>query len=98
MYSMDNLLTLVDTEHAKSLKICAGIPPQVMLKDESHGLEGPPVTPELAEELLRSIANTRQMRELQENGSVTFLYKLMGSSPFLVQATLDQGTVAFQVE
>jgi Tfp pilus assembly pilus retraction ATPase PilT len=98
MYSMDNLLTLISTEHARELRFCAGTPPVVVLGEEPHAMEGPPLTTECAEQLLRSIANTRQMRELWEQGTVTFIYTLPGASPFLVRAALEGENVTFKVE
>jgi len=98
MYSMDNLLTLVRTEQARELRVHVGTPPIIVLEEEQHALESPPITPEIAEQLLRSIANTRQMRELKERGAVTFIYTLRGASPFLIRAKIDHENVAFDVE
>ncbi|SRR6266581_1047577 len=97
MYSMENLLMLVSTERAVALKLQVGLPPVIVLENENHALEGPPITPEEVEELLRSIANTRHMRELRENGDVVFIYKFQGSSPFLVRAKLQNGYVGFEI-
>jgi Tfp pilus assembly pilus retraction ATPase PilT len=98
MYSMDNLLTLIRVEQVRQLMIRAGVPPIVVTENESHMLEGPPLTGEGAEELLRSIANTRQMRALQQSGAVDFIYHLEGRSPFLVRAKIRDASVEFTVE
>ena len=98
MYSMDNLLTLITTEQARELRFRAGAPPVVVLGEEPHPMEGPPLTVNCAEQLLRSIANTRQMRELRERGAVTFIYSLRGSSPFLIRAALEGDSIVFNVD
>ena len=82
MYSMDNLLTLVRGEQVRELRIRAGVPPIIVSENESHTLEGPPLTGEGAEQLLRSIANTRQMRALQQSGAVEFMYHSKGGHRF----------------
>jgi len=97
-YSMDNLLTLITVEQVRELRICAGVPPVVVSERESHMLEGPPLTRECTEQLLRSIANTRQMRALQQSGAVEFMYHFEGKSPFLVRAKIRDASVEFTVE
>jgi hypothetical protein len=47
-------------------------------------IDGPDVTSETMEELLRSVANTRQMRTLRERGTIDIIYGF-GSSQFLVR-------------
>ena len=98
MYSMDNLLTLIRVEQVRELKIRAGAAPIVVSDGESHALEGPPLTAEGAEQLLRSIANTRQMRALQQRGAVDFMYHFEGTSPFLIRAKITEARVEFTVE
>jgi len=98
MYSMDNLLTLITTEQARELRFRAGTPPVVVLNDEPHAMEGPPLTAESAEQLLRSVATTRHMRQLRERGEVTFIYTLQGSSPFLIRALIENQNVIFDVQ
>jgi Tfp pilus assembly pilus retraction ATPase PilT len=98
MYSMDNLLTLIRVEEVRELQIRAGVPPIVVSENESHMLEGPPLTAEGTEQLLRSIANTRQMRALQQSGAVEFMYHFEGRSPFLIRAKARDGALEFTVE
>lgn len=95
---MDNLLTLIRVEQVRELKIRAGVPPIVVSENESHMLEGPPLTSESAEQLLRSIANTRHMRALQQNGAVDFMYHFEGRSPFLIRAKITDASVEFTVQ
>ena len=98
MYSMDNLLTLARIDHAHVLRIAPGSPPVVVLRDTEHKLEGPPITPEIADQLLRSVATTRHLRRLREGGSVQFMYTLPGGWPFLIRARLRDGQVAFEAQ
>ena len=98
MYSMDNLLTLVRSEEAGELRFRADAPPVIVVEGEPHPLEGPPITAEDLELLLRSIAGSREMRQLRAHGMVDFIYYLYGNSPFLVRARIRDGMVAFDVE
>ena len=95
---MENLLTLITTERARELRFRPGTPPVVVLADEPHTLEGPPLAADGPEQLLRSIAGSRQMRELRERGAVTFIYTLAGSSPFLIRAMIENQNVVFEVQ
>ena len=97
MYSMENLLTLVHTEKARGLKIQAGTAPLVEGEENRHALGGPPITGEDARMLLRSMANSRQMRELETRGTVTFIYTLQGVSRFLITAKMQGNGVEFVV-
>ncbi len=94
---MDNLLTLVASEQAGELRLRADAPPVIFVEDESHPLEGPPITAEEIQRLLRSMAGSREMRELRERGVVTFIYHFQGTSPFLVSASMQDGRVSFNV-
>ncbi len=69
----------------------------MVLDDEEHALEGPPVTGEDAMRLLRSLATSRQMRDLWELGEVNFVYTLPDRSPFVVRAWREEENVAFYV-
>lgn len=95
VYSMDNLLTLVTVERAQELKLQVGTAPLIMLGEETHPLEGPSLTRECTETLLRSIAKTRHMRLLQRDGRVQFIYHFRGTSPFLVSAEVAHEGIRF---
>ena len=64
MYSMDDLLDRVKAERADELRLYVGTPPIIVPRGEHHTVEGPAIAIADAEQLLRSIANTRQRREL----------------------------------
>ena len=97
MYYMDHLLTLLTIEKARELQFRAGSPPVIVLEDEQHSLQGPPITGEDVMRLLRSVATSRQMRDLRDHGTVQFIYTLPDRSPFLVRATIEDETVVFDV-
>jgi Tfp pilus assembly pilus retraction ATPase PilT len=62
MYSMDDLLHLVHSDGADELKLHVGQPPVIVIDGEQQPIEGPAITAENAEQLLRSITDTRQRR------------------------------------
>src|SRR2546427_8655360 len=97
MYSMEHLVTLITTEKARELRFCAGRPPVMVLEEEEHPLQGPPTTGQEVVRLLRSVANSRQMRELRERGAVQFVYTLRGRTPVLVRAKMEDENVAFDI-
>lgn len=98
MYSMDNLLTLIHTEQARGLKIRPGFAPIIEVGNGRNQLEGPTVTAEMARMLLRSIASSRQMRELERRGEVAFIYTLPGMSSFFVRAKMEEDNVVFVIQ
>jgi Tfp pilus assembly ATPase PilU len=97
MYSIDELLKLVRNDGAEELRVHVGVPPIFVLEGEGHTTEGPAITAETAEELLRSIASSRQMRELRDRGEVQFVYTFRRSSPFLVHARMEDEYVGFDI-
>ena len=96
-YDMTDLLTLVVTERAEGLSVTPGQSPAVHLRGEVHRIEGPAVTPEYAESLLRSLADTRQMRELREHGSAEFLFTFRELSRFRVEARSEHEQIQFHI-
>jgi Tfp pilus assembly ATPase PilU len=95
---MDDLLDLVSTERAEELRLHVGTPPVMVLRGEHHTVEGPEITAENAEQLLRSVADSRQMREFRERGAAEFVYKFRGSSRFLVRAMKEDENVGFDLQ
>ena len=95
---MEDLLSLTTAERAEALRLHVGTPPVIVLRGEQHIVEGPPITAENAEELLRSIADTRQVREFRERGAAEFGYTFRGSSYFLVHATMEGENVGLDLQ
>jgi Tfp pilus assembly ATPase PilU len=97
MYRMEDLLVLLTAEQAKELRFRAGHPPVIVAEDEQHPLQGPPLTGEDVGQLLRSVATSRQMRELRMSGAVQFIYVLPDRSPFLIRAKMEDANVVIEV-
>lgn len=63
-----------------------GQPPIVVLDREQQLLEGPAITADEAKQLLQSIADTRQRRELREHGQAEFIYRFRDRANFVICA------------
>src|ERR1043166_3109464 len=96
-YDMTDLLTLIVTERAEGLSVAPGQTPAIHLRGEVHRIEGPAVSPEHASSLLRSLAGTRQMRELHEHGRAEFLFTFRESRRFRVEARSEHEQVHFHI-
>ncbi len=96
-YDMTNLLTLLVTEHAEGLSVRPGQAPTVHVRGEAHLVEGPSVSPENAEALLRSLADTRQMREFWERGAAEFVFTFRECARFRVEARSELAEVQFHL-
>ena len=104
-YYMTDLLALLVNQRAEELSVTPGQPPALHIRGEVHRIEGPSVSPEHASSLLRSIADTRQMRELHEHGRADFLFSFhpplwastAGSSRLRVTARTQHDEVHFQI-
>ena len=97
MYSMDDLLHVVHSDGADGLKLHVGQPPVVVIDGEQQPIEGPAITTQDAEQLLQSITDTRQRRELRENGVVEFIYKSRGRASFVVHAKMEDENVGMDI-
>ncbi len=96
-YDMTDLLMLLVTEHAESLRVIPRHAPTVHLLGEPHPILGPAVSPEHAESLFRSVADTRQMRELRSRGTAEFVFTFRDSVRFRVEARMQHDEVQFQI-
>lgn len=97
MYAIDHLLKLVATEHAEQLRLYVGVPPIIVLRGEHHMIEGPPLSLNDADQLFRSIADTRQRRQLKERGRMNFVYTFERSLHFMVHARIENDNVRLHV-
>jgi Tfp pilus assembly pilus retraction ATPase PilT len=97
MYQMDQLLAMLTIGKAREMQFRAGRPPLMVSEREQHTLQGPPITDEEVMRLLRTMANSRQMRDLRESGSVRFIYTIHGRLPFVVSAKMENQNVVFAV-
>lgn len=94
---MDDLLHVLHSDGADELRLHVGTPPVIVLEGESHPIEGPAITSEDAEQLLQSIANTRQRRDLREHGVVEFIYKFRCRTDFVVCARLEEENIGIDI-
>jgi Tfp pilus assembly ATPase PilU len=95
-YSIPDLLQLLQTERGDRVLLQVGSPPTLILKGELHAIEGPPVSEESAEEMIGSIASTREMRAFRESGTVDVITTVDGSS-FLVRAIRAVGVFRLEL-
>ncbi len=89
MYSMDDLLHLVHSDGADGLKLRVGRPPVVVIDSQNQEIEGAVLTAENAEQLLQSVADTRQRRELRELGEISFIYRFRNRASFVICARIQ---------
>ncbi len=89
-YDMTDLLTLAVSERAEGLSLRAGQPPIIHVRGEAHTIEGPAITAENADALLRSLAGHRYMREFRESGIAAFIHGFTDSAQFRVLASMER--------
>jgi len=94
---MDDLLHLLHSDGADALRLHVGQPPVIVLEGEPQPLEGPPITTEDVAQLLQSITNTRQRRELREHGVVEFIYRFRSRASFVVRARMEGEQVGLDI-
>lgn len=97
MYSMDDLLHLVHSDGADGLKLQVGQPPIVVMDGEDQQVEGPAITCESAEQLLQSITDNRQRRDLWQHGYIEFLYNFRHRASFVVHARIRDENVSIDI-
>lgn len=98
MYTLDDLLELVCAEKAQALELRTGAPPVLVVANERHTIEGPPITPGNAELLLHAVANSRRRRELREKGRLEFIHTFCRSATFQVRITLTGENMAIDFQ
>ena len=94
---MDDLLHLVHSDGADGLRLHVGRPPVIVLDGEEQRIEGPAITTENAEQLLQSISDTRQRRDLREHGAVEFIYRFRGRANFVVCVKIEDENVYMDI-
>jgi Tfp pilus assembly ATPase PilU len=97
-YDMTDLLTLAVSECAEGLSLHVGQPPVVHVRGEAHTIEGPALTPENADALLRSLAGTRYMREFRERGTAVFIHSFKDAAQFKGRARLEHEEVQIDLQ
>lgn len=88
---MSDLLQLVVSEGASDLHIRVGVPPVIRLHGILHRVEGPPLTPEDAEELMRSITSEEHIQQVRERGTTDFGFAFGDAARFRVSVFKERG-------
>jgi len=98
MYSMKDLLNLVAQQGAAELRLEADRPPMMLLHGKVRVLDGPLVTSEHINDLLRGIATDEQGRELDLCGSTQFRYATESSAHFSVRADIRGNSLNLSIK
>ena len=93
-YQMSDLLQLVVSENSSDLHIRVGIPPTIRVHGILHRVEGPSLTPEGAEELMRSITSEDHIQQIRERGGADFAFAFGEAARFRVSAFKERGNFA----
>ena len=73
-YAMSDLLHLIVQEGGSDIHIRVGVPPCMRLHGILQKVEGPALTNETAEELMRSITSDESVQEVRERGGADFAF------------------------
>ena len=90
-YSMSDLLQLVVSENASDLHIRVGTAPTIRVHGILHRVEGPALTPESAEELMRSISSEEHIQQVRERGGADFAFAFGDAARFRVSVFKEKG-------
>ncbi len=93
-YQMSDLLQLVVSEGSSDLHIRVGIPPCIRVHGILHRVEGPSLTPEGSEELMRSITSEDHIQQIRERGGADFAFAFGEAARFRVSAFKEKGNFA----
>lgn len=88
---MSDLLQLVVQENAADLHIRVGVPPVIRLHGTLHKVEGPPLTPEDTEELMRSFTSEENIQHVRERGGADFGFAFGDMARFRVSVFKEKG-------
>ena len=90
-YAMSDLLQLVVSEGAADLHIRVGTPPAIRLHGILHRVEGPSLSPEDTEELMRSITSEEHIQQVRERGGADFGFAFGDAARFRVSVFKEKG-------
>jgi twitching motility protein PilT len=88
---MSDLLQLVVSEGASDLHIRVGVPPVIRVHGILHRVEGPSLTPEDSEELMRSITSEDHIQHVRERGGADFGFAFGELARFRVSVFKEKG-------
>lgn len=88
---MSDLLQLMVSEGAADLHIRVGIPPVIRVHGILARVDGPPLTPEDTEELMRSITSEDHVQSTREKGGADFGFAFGEMARFRVSVFKEKG-------
>ncbi len=88
---MSDLLQLVVSENASDLHIRVGCAPTIRVHGTLHRVEGPSLSPEDAEELMRSITSEEHIQQTRERGGSDFAFAFGEAARFRVSVFKEKG-------
>lgn len=91
---MSDLLQLMVSEGAADLHIRVDTPPVIRLHGAMHRVEGPPITEEDAEDLMRSITSEESIQQVREQGGADFAFAFGELARFRVSVFKEKGRFA----
>jgi Tfp pilus assembly ATPase PilU len=97
MYSIQDLLTLIEDEGAQEMRLRSGEPPVMVSKGQSRPVAVHPLTPDDIIALLKALASDEQLRELHACGDARFIYQSGPAARFSIIATLKGEELNFQI-
>ena len=96
-YSIKDLLDLVVSEKAERLICETGAPPSIVVRGDSHMIEGPSISLDNTRGMFRCLADSRQMREFENSGTANFIHTFQIKFRFLVEARLLEAGLRFEI-
>jgi twitching motility protein PilT len=90
-YAMSDLLQLVVSEGASDLHTRVGTAPTIRVHGTLHRVEGPALTPESSEELMRSITSEEHIQQVRERGGADFAFAFGDAARFRVSVFKEKG-------
>lgn len=92
---MPELLQLLHSERGERIRLETGSQPSLTIKGQDYEIHGPPLDEEFAEQLLRPVADSRQMRAFRKLSTVDIVHTFKGAR-FLIRVVRAFGI--FNVE
>lgn len=93
-YAMSDLLHLMVSEGGSDLHVRVGVPPAMRLHGILQKVDGPALTNETAEELMRSITSDDSIQEVRERGGADFAFAFGELARFRVSVFKEKGRFA----
>ena len=93
-YAMSDLLHLIVQEGGSDIHIRVGVPPAMRLHGILQKVDGPALTNETAEELMRSITSDESIQEVRERGGADFAFAFGELARLRVSVFKEKGRFA----